>query len=149
MSSRCEFSKGFLPTSVFALSRSLILIVYVLPNWNIGTQASRVTPKTHLQWSVFHQTLNLQFDSSCGVGLVALLMHLVIVRPCKFVPLVESKLDYFCCQWWICRWNNYSITSLAGQLNSIIGLLRLWFCVCVVVFFSFWKKVTSLSHRFI
>lgn len=41
--------------------------------------------------SVFHQALSLQFDSSCGVGLVALLLHLVKVRPCKLVPL-ESKL---------------------------------------------------------
>lgn len=67
-----------------------------------GNTDFRVTSKI----SVFHQTLNLQFDSSC-VGLTALLLHLAIVRPCKIVPLVKSKLHwYFCCQWWKCSWKN-------------------------------------------
>lgn len=89
--------------------------------------------------SVFNQTLNLQFDSSCGVGLVALLLHL-IVKPCKLVSL---ELDCsFCCQWWTCRWSNYSSTTLAGRLNSVTHLLRLCgFC-------WFWKRqMISLIHR--
>lgn len=50
--------------------------------------------------NAFNQTLNLQFDSSCGVGLVALLLHLIVI-PCKLVPL-EYKLDCCFC-WWQCR----------------------------------------------
>lgn len=94
----------FLLTSVFVSYRQ------ELPSYCIrvsqlekGNTDFRVTSKI----PAFHQTQNLHFDSSCGVGLAALLLHLAIVRPCKIVPLVKSKLDwYFCGQWWKCSWSN-------------------------------------------
>lgn len=107
--------------------RSFFLAVSCVPN-EAGNTGFRVTSES----SGFCEALNLPCDSSCAVGLTALLLHLATVTPCNIIPLVKFTLNWHCCcHWWNCSWNNYASNfSAAGRSCN-------WFVEALCIYFLF------------